>query len=51
MARGRALQGAEEIQEGFCLVLYPISQPLSEEPMEVQGAERTAPEPQVPRAR
>lgn len=40
----------ERFERAFCGggLLCPISQPLSEEPMEVQGSERTSPEPQVP---
>lgn len=38
----------ERFKRAFCVLLCPISQPLSEEPMEVQGSERTSPEPQVP---
>lgn len=37
-------------ERAFCggLLLCPFAQTLPEEPMEIQGSERTPPEPQVP---
>lgn len=44
------LREPERSERAFCggLLLCPLSQTLPEEPMEVQGSERTSPEPQVP---